>query len=150
MVQQHDFKLFPELTNSQMQVFYFDSPHKQIVEEFNAKVVKVTDGDTIRVKWFERNFDFPIRFADLAAPEIKEFGGKESQSWLESQIMGKEVRIVPTKSRVERWGRLLANVFHNGFDMSEDSIRNGHGVKWDERELDKLPNFLKELEGIKI
>ena len=50
----HDFKQFPELTNSQMVMYYFQSPHKQITEPFEAKVVKVTDGDTIRVLWAER------------------------------------------------------------------------------------------------
>ena len=77
----HDFKTFPELTNSQMQIYYFQSPHKQIIEPFMAKVVKVTDGDTIRVLWDERDFTFPVRFAELAAPELDERGGPESQSW---------------------------------------------------------------------
>ena len=43
----HDFKLFPELTNSQMQIYYWDSPHKQITKNFMAKVLRVKDGDTI-------------------------------------------------------------------------------------------------------
>ena len=60
----HDFKLFPELTNRQMQEYYFQSPHKQITENFAAKVVKVTDGDTIRVEVDFRDFDFPIRIAE--------------------------------------------------------------------------------------
>jgi len=71
----HDFKRFPELTNRQMNLYYFESPHKQITQDFVAKVVKVTDGDTIRVKWEDRDFDFPIRFIDIAAPELDEIGG---------------------------------------------------------------------------
>ena len=47
----HDFKNFPELTNRQMQVYYFESPHKQVTEDFRGRVIKVTDGDTIRVEW---------------------------------------------------------------------------------------------------
>ena len=62
----HNFKLFPELTNNQMQFYYFESPHRQIIEDFRAKVVQVTDGDTIRVKWDERKFDFPTNFSSLA------------------------------------------------------------------------------------
>jgi endonuclease YncB( thermonuclease family) len=67
----HNFKDFPELTNAQMSDFYFDSPHKQITADFRALVVKVHDGDTItlRVEW--RNFDFPLRFLDINAPELK-------------------------------------------------------------------------------
>jgi len=46
----HDFKKFPELTNNQMQIYYFESPHKQITEDFKARVVDVHDGDTIKVE----------------------------------------------------------------------------------------------------
>lgn len=133
----HDFKRFPELSNSQMPIYYFQSPHKQILEPFSAKVVKVIDGDTIRVKWTERNFDFPIRMAELAAPELDERGGPASQSWLESQILDETVEILPTKSRVEKWGRLLANIIFFGMDMSAQSIDNGHAVSWENREVDR-------------
>ena len=133
----HNFKLFPELTNSQMQIYYFESPHKQIVEPIMVKVVKVTDGDTIRVKWAERDFSFPVRFAELAAAELDERGGLASQSWLEKQILGEEVEIIPTKMRVEKWGRLLANVMFLGMDMSALSVDTGHAVSWKDREVDR-------------
>ncbi len=130
----HDFKRFPELTNSQMQIYYWESPHKQMMEDFTAKVVKVTDGDTIRVEIPERDFSFPIRFKNLAAPELDERGGIASQKWLERLILGEKVEIMLTRSRVEKWGRLLADVFHNQISLSEESIRNFHGVPWAERE----------------
>lgn len=128
----HDFKRFPELTNSQMGMFYFDSPHKQITEDFFCKVVKVTDGDTIRVKWDERDFTFPIRFSNILAAELNEEGGKESQSWLEKEILGEEVEIILHPSRVEKWGRLLGEVRHKGFDMGELSIQNQKSIGLDE------------------
>ncbi len=135
MVLKHDFKRFPELSNAQMQVFYFDSPHRQVIEPITARVVKVTDGDTIRVEWSERDFDFPIRMADIAAPELDEHGGLGSQSWLEKRILGEEVTIIPTKARVEKWGRLLANVLFLGMDMSAQSIDAGQATKWEGREV---------------
>ena len=133
----HDFKLFPELTNSQMQIYYFQSPHKQIVEPFLAEVVKVTDGDTIRVKWQERDFNFPVRMAEIAAPELDERGGLDSQKFLSNQILGEIVEVIPTKTRVEKWGRLLANVMFLGMDMSAHIINNGHAVSWADREVDR-------------
>ncbi|KKK68691.1 hypothetical protein LCGC14_2941490, partial [marine sediment metagenome] len=132
----HDFKRFPELTNSQMQIHYFQSPHKQILEPITARVVKVTDGDTIRVEWDERDFDFPIRMANLAAPELLEEGGKESQNFLEKEILGEDVDIILTKTRVEKWGRLLAYVINRGLNMGEHSINFGHAVSWKERKLE--------------
>ena len=125
----HDFKRWPELTNNQMNLYYFDSPHKQITDDFNATVVKVTDGDTIRVKWSERNFTFPVRFINTDAPELDEQGGLESQVWLKNRILGKEVLIeINPFNRVEKWGRLLGYVISDGFDVGEESIINGHSI----------------------
>ena len=141
MVIGHDFVRFPELTNSQLDFYYWDSPHRQITENFLAKVVKVTDGDTIRVSWYGRDFDFPIRFFDNAAPELDEEGGIESQVWLESQILGEEVTIeVDPKLRVEKWGRLLGKVIWNGLDMGEQSIRQNHSVSWINRNDGRIPD----------
>ena len=128
----HDFKRFPELTNAQMGLYYFDSPHKQIGEDFFAKVIKVSDGDTIRVETDFRDFSFPIRFSNILAAELNEPGGIESQSWLEKQILGEEVEIIVHPTRVEKWGRLLGEVRHKGFDMGELSIANDKSIGLDE------------------
>ncbi|GAH04240.1 unnamed protein product, partial [marine sediment metagenome] len=78
----HDFIRFPELTNSQMSELYYQSPHKQITESFRCECIKVIDGDTIRVKWFERDFDFPVRVLEINAPELNEAHGQEVKDWL--------------------------------------------------------------------
>ncbi len=124
----HDFKRFPELTNNQMQFYYFESPHTQIVEDFLAKVIKVHDGDTITVRWQERDFDFPVRLANIQAPELNE-GGASSQSWLESLIKDEEVEIlINPKNRVGKWGRILGEVLHRGMNLNELSLQEGHSV----------------------
>ena len=145
----HDFKQFPELTTSQMDKYYFQSPHKQIMDNFTATVVKVHDGDTITLRWEQRNFDFPLRFADLAAPELNEAGGVASQSWLEARLLGKKVEIVINpKLRVEKWGRLLGKVLLGGLDIGEESIMRGHAVAWEDRKQSTIPDFNKELDKI--
>ena len=129
----HDFKNFPELTNNQLQIYYFDSPHKQITEDFTAKVVNVHDGDTIRVKWRERDFDFPVRLAHIAAPELKEEGGKESQSWLEKQIMGEEVDIViDPNNRVGKWGRIIGEIIFMGININQMSMDMRFSIPFEE------------------
>ena len=148
MQHEHDFKRFPELTNRQMEMFYFDSPHRQITENFRTEVVKVTDGDTIRVLWNERDFNFPIRLANLAAPELEEVGGKESKDWLSDQILGAEVDLILTEARVEKWGRILAYVLFNGVSLSEESIRNFHAIAWDDRVISEFTNLNEELKAI--
>jgi endonuclease YncB( thermonuclease family) len=142
----HDFVRFPELTNGQMAVYYFDSPHKQILESFCCLVTKVHDGDTIRVKWSERDFDFPVRFINIAAPELKDAGGKASQSWLESQLLGKEIDIgINPGLRVEKWGRLLGYIMLDGMDMGNESNLAGHSVPWEQRNNGLVKDPIKEL-----
>lgn len=124
----HDFKKFPELTNNQMQFYYFESPHRQVTEDFFAKVVKVTDGDTIRVTWSERNFDFPIRFKGIDSKELGE-GGEQSRAWLEKELLGEDVTInIDFNNRVGKWGRIIGDVIKGGQSMSEASLNLGHSV----------------------
>ena len=141
----HDFKNFPELTNSQMQVYYFESPHKQIIEDFRAKVIKVTDGDTVRVRTTFRDFDFPIRFLDTNAPEMSE-GGQESKNWLKQKIENEEVDIlINANNRVGKYGRLLGIIIAGGMNINEESIRMGMATPFDQRNEGAIPNLNKEL-----
>ncbi len=124
----HDFKLFPELTNSQMEFYYFESPHRQIREGFMAKVVRIIDGDTIDVRWQDRDFNFPVRLRDIDAPELKE-GGVESALWLEKQIKGEEVYIqIDSNLRVGKFGRIIGDVIFGGQSMSDLSLMLGYSV----------------------
>ena len=142
MVLEHDFKRFPELTLSQAQTLYFESPHRQIFENFTAKVTKVKDGDTINVRWSERDFDFAIRLADIAAPELNEEGGHEAQSWLETRLLGQEVDIIidPNK-KVEKWGRLLGTIMHHGLDVAQEEIMMGLAKTWEGRKDGVIPKW---------
>ncbi len=124
----HDFKLFPELTNRQMQFYYFESPHRQITEDFEGKVVKITDGDTIHVKWSEREKPIVVRLANIAAPELDEKRGFESRNWLEKQIMDEYVRVELIPLRVGKWGRILGEIIHMGININNSSIDWGYSI----------------------
>jgi len=122
----HDFKAYPELTNGQAIIYYWDSPHKQIFEDFSGLVVKVTDGDTVRLETDFRDFLTTVRMAFINAPEMNE-GGAESKAWLENQILGKEVLIrVDRDNRVGKWGRIIGDVMFGGESMSNASLREMH------------------------
>jgi|TARA_R100000501_G_C2630530_1_gene125952 endonuclease YncB( thermonuclease family) len=121
----HNYNQFPELTNKQIEEFGFTSPHKQIVEDFNATVVKVHDGDTITLRTTFRDFDFPLRVLDIDAKELNE-GGETAREWLKSQIEQKEIMVIMNrKNRVGKYGRLLGKVLHNGLDMGEAMLTLG-------------------------
>ena len=96
---EHDFKKFPELTNAQMQIYYFASPHKQILDDFKAQVVKCHDGDTISVAVDFRDFIFPVRLSEINAPELNEPEGLESRDWLSEKILKRPYTINPTTNK---------------------------------------------------
>ena len=141
----HDFKRFPELSNSQMDTLYFQSPHKQIFEDFDAEVVKVVDGDTIRVRCAFRDFDFPIRFMDTNAKEMSE-GGGEAKEYLERIIDGEQVSIgINPKNRVGKFGRLLGQVNHRGINVNQMMIMMGMSTSFEAKNEGKIPNINKEV-----
>jgi len=129
-----------------MEIYYFESPHKQILEDFRAKVVKVHDGDTITVETDFRDFNFPVRFLNTDAPELKDPGGRDSQSWLAEKILNKEVDIIINRSqRVGKYGRLLGKIFSEGVDINEESIRAGKATPFGQQEAGEIPNLNKDL-----
>ena len=141
-----DWKKNPELRNSEFEIYYFESPHKQITEDFRANVVKVTDGDTIRVKTNFRDFDFPIRFLGTNAPEMNEPRGKEVRDWLSNLILNADVDIlIDRNNRVGKWGRLLGKVIHGGQEVGQMMIGLGKSTTFISRKEGQLPSIDKEL-----
>lgn len=138
----HDFKKFPELTNTQMQFYYWDSPHKQIIEDFRAQIIEVTDGDTVKVRAQFRDFDFKIRMARIQAPELKESGGRESRDWLTTRIKNQEVIVgIDARNRVGRFGRLIGEIIFAGENMSDASLRDRQSIDFFTGEPGKIPNI---------
>ena len=144
MFEEHDFKRYPELRDSQMTEHLIMSPHKQITENFNAVVVKVIDGDTIRLKTQFRDFEVPLRFLDIDAPEMHEEKGKEVKDWLSGKILNQSVEILINKhNRVDKYGRLLGRVIYRGMDVGNEELIKGMSKTFTNRKEGKLPNLAK-------
>ena len=142
----HDFKRFPELTNNQMNMYYFDSPHQQIAEDFDAKVVNVHDGDTVTLEVGFRDFTFPLRMSNLMAAELNEEGGIRSRNHLKNMIEGAMVEIIINKmNRVGKYGRLLGEVRYKGFDVGTQMIQDGFAVSLDEEQPGIKPLLLLDV-----
>ena len=122
MALEHDYDKFPELTNKQLEVEQFNSPHVQITQDFHGTVTKVHDGDTITLLTSFRDFTFPLRILDIDAPELSE-GGEGTRDWLQGRIEGEEVMItIDKRNRVGKYGRLLGHVIHRGIDVAEEMM----------------------------
>jgi len=141
----HNYIKYPELTTKQINEMPFDSPHPQIEADFRAMVVRVHDGDTINVRTDFRDFDFPIRFLNIDAPELNA-GGEYAQQWLENQILNQKVDIkINPKNRVDKYGRLLGTVFYRGLDMGQTELYLGLALPFNRRKEGQLPILKKEL-----
>ena len=143
MVFEHDYDKYPELTNVQLEVLQFTSPHVQITEDFYAEVVKVHDGDTIRLSTSFRDFDFPLRLLDIDAPELSE-GGEVSREWLKQKILGEKVKVlINRKNRVGKYGRLLGKVFFGGLDVGQEELNLGYAMPFGRKKEGEVPQFSK-------
>ena len=126
----HDYERYPELTNVQLQVLQFTSPHKQITEDFKAEVIKVHDGDTVTLRTGFRDFDFPLRLLDIDSPEMSE-GGAEARDWLKNKILNQVVQVlVDPNQRVGKYGRLLGRIFFNGLDVGQEELSLGYAKEF--------------------
>jgi len=115
---------FVEQSNK-MLMEYVSSPHLQIAGDFSATVVKVHDGDTVTLRTGFRDFDFPLRLANIDADELSE-GGESARDYLSSRVLGKDVLVVVNSdNRVGKYGRLVGELFVNGFNVGADMVRRG-------------------------
>lgn len=142
-MEEHDFVKYPELTKAQLEEFQFESPHRQITEDFDAVVVRVHDGDTITLRTDFRDFDFPLRLLDIDAPEMNA-GGEVARDWLINRILNEKVQImINPKNRVDKYGRLLGRVFHMGMDVGDEELRMGLATAFKRRREGELPDLDK-------
>lgn len=141
MVFEHDYLSFPELTNKQISDFGFSSPHVQLTEDFSAEVVKVIDADTLSLHTQSRDFDFPLRFLGIDAPELSE-GGHPARDWLHNRIHGQRVEIKIDKgNRVGKYGRLLGKVFFQGLDLGQEMLHLGLVSEFGKKDEGGLPEI---------
>jgi len=141
---EHDFKNFPELSNSQLQELEFVSPFPQIKEDFTAEVVKVHDGDTCTLRVGFRDFDFPLRFGGIDAPELNA-GGEEARKYVKDWIEGKSVYVILDEKRVGKYGRLLGTILYMGLNVSDTLLRLGYAVPFGKKMEGKIPSLNKDL-----
>jgi endonuclease YncB( thermonuclease family) len=129
----HDYANYPELTNSQLEVLGFSSPHPQITEDFRAVVERVHDGDTVSLRAGFRDFVFPLRLADIDAPELNA-GGETARDWLRAKVEGREVTVlVDPSNRVDKYGRLLGSLLFLGLELGEEMVHLGLVVPFGSR-----------------
>lgn len=105
---------------------------------FEGRVVAVSDGDTLMISAGGNRQK--IRLADIDAPELAQFFGRESALSLSALCAGQEVEVTPVTQ--DRYGRTVARVACRQTDASIHQVRNGMAWVFDRYVRPDSPLYL--------
>jgi len=105
---------------------------------FNAKVVKVSDGDTI-VVLTSKNEQVKIRLEGVDCPELKQPFGMKAKQATSDLCFNKQVRVV--KSGKDRYGRTLAYVYVGKVCVNKELVKRG--MAWHYKKYNKDSELAK-------
>lgn len=91
--------------------------------DYQAKVISVSDGDTIKVL-VGGNEVVKIRLHGIDAPEKKQAFGVVAKNALGSKVAGKIINVAPTGK--DRYKRELAKIYLDNEDINRYLVRNGY------------------------
>ena len=89
---------------------------------FPAKVVKISDGDTITV--LSGKEQTKVRLYGIDAPEKKQDYGQRSKQFLASLIAGQVVEVEPKGK--DKYKRTLGIIHQKGQDINAQMVLNGY------------------------
>lgn len=89
---------------------------------FSAKVIKISDGDTITV--LSGKEQTKVRLYGIDAPEKKQDYGQRSKQFLASLIAGQVIEVEPKGK--DRYKRTLGIIHHKGQDINAQMVLNGY------------------------
>ena len=102
-----------------------------------GQVVRVTDGDTVRVEL--SSGEIIVRLDGIDAPESNQKFGAESTRALRQLVDGAQVELKPIVQ--DRYDRLVAVVFVNGANVNAQMILTGNA--WAYRRYLRAPEFCR-------
>ncbi len=110
--------------------------------EYNAEVLRVVDGDTIDLDvdlGFSIHHKMRVRLARVDTPETygvkkdsEEYKrGMEAKEFVESAIpVGKQVTIVTLKDRTGKFGRYLAEILVDEYNLNSKLLEEGLATEY--------------------
>jgi len=118
--------------------FYYNFTGSVVKETYEAKVIRVVDGDTIELDNGQK-----VRLRGINTPEKSMSFYKDATNFLEELILNETVEV--KSYGVDKYGRTLAHVFFNDENINELVIKNGFGTLYYYEE-DEYYNNLKNAE----
>lgn len=114
-------------------------PVLSLADSFRAKVIGVSDGDTVKVLREEGGRKFPekIRLLGIDAPEKKQPFGPQSKESLSRKIFGRDVEVEWRKK--DRYGRTLGKIKLGGRDVNLTQVEEGLAWHYDQFRKEEFP-----------
>jgi len=100
-----------------------DGKTKETQEEITAKVTKIIDGDSIKVRGADGK-EYEVQIEGTDAPELKQEYGKESMEALKKMLFDSDVRVSWKKK--DNFERLLAQVYRGDKHINAEMIGSGN------------------------
>ena len=94
-----------------------------LAESYTAKVVGITDGDTLKVLT-NHNQQVKIRLAEIDCPEKAQPWGNKAKQALSEYTFQKNVTIDPVTK--DRYGRTVATVHVDDQNVNKELVKQGH------------------------
>ena len=92
-------------------------------EPYTAKVIGITDGDTIKVLTLNKE-QVKIRLAEIDTPERKQPWGKRAKEALSELTIQKMVTVNPVTT--DRYGRTVAHIYIGDLNVNKEMVRTGN------------------------
>lgn len=106
--------------------------------DFQGKVIKVADGDTITVL-VNGNTQERVRLENIDAPESSQAYGQQARNFLNSQVYGKFVYVKSNK--MDLYKRHIGTIYLGNYNVNQSIVQNGYA--WAFREYLTDPNYIK-------
>ena len=95
-----------------------------LAKSWTGQVMHVSDGDTLWVQPDHGGEARKLRLAALDAPERCQLWGQQAWRALHTRLLGQPVQV--ESGRLDTYGRLLAQVWHEGQDVGAWMVSQGH------------------------
>ncbi|MFW6210546.1 MAG: thermonuclease family protein [bacterium] len=112
---------------------------------FETKVLKVIDGDTVKIKKGNRT----VRLKGIDTPELHhpdtpvQAYAREAADYLKSRIENKTVRIEYHKDDVnDKYGRLLAYIYADDVMINAELVKKGYAFVYENTDCIRVKDFL--------
>lgn len=122
-----------------------DSNNEKLPSNFEGRIIAIKDGDTQKVMYHGK--ERTIRLEHIDCPEKSQPFGKNAKQFASNLCFGKIAKVV-SKGKMDRYKRLIAEVYIDGICVNKELVKNGlawYFIKYsNDKEYAKLEIYARQ------